>query len=123
MVGQGRAGAGLIGAHNVVARGVRHGHAASALQRRRAAYVQSHGAVADRIQRNRARIVNGGTGARKDTARYRMTKFIARHKVAVAATAIVVLTLAIGIAVTVHEARIAQRRFDDVRSLASSLIF
>jgi serine/threonine protein kinase/tetratricopeptide (TPR) repeat protein len=61
--------------------------------------------------------------ARKDTARYRMTKFIARHKVGVAATAIVVLTAAIGIAVIVHEARIAQRRFDDVRSLASSLIF
>jgi serine/threonine protein kinase len=61
--------------------------------------------------------------ARKDTARYRTTKFIARHKVGVAATAIVVLTLAIGIAFTVHEARIAQRRFDDLRSLASSLIF
>jgi serine/threonine protein kinase len=61
--------------------------------------------------------------ARKDTARYRMTKFVARHKVGVAATAIVVLTLAIGVAVTVREARIAQRRFDDLRSLASSLIF
>jgi len=61
--------------------------------------------------------------ARKDTARYRTTKFIARHKVGAAATAIVVLTLAIGIAVTVREARIAQRRFDDVRSLANSLIF
>jgi len=61
--------------------------------------------------------------ARKDTARYRMTKFIARHKVGVAATAVVVLTLAVGIAAIVHEARIAQRRFDDLRSLASSLIF
>lgn len=61
--------------------------------------------------------------ARKDTARYRISKFVARHTVGVGAAAIVGLTLAIGLAVTLHEARIAQHRFEDLRALAGSLIF
>ena len=61
--------------------------------------------------------------ARKDTAKYRAAKFIRRNKVAVAAAAIVVITLATGMVITLHEARIAQRRFNDVRELANSLMF
>jgi serine/threonine protein kinase/tetratricopeptide (TPR) repeat protein len=61
--------------------------------------------------------------ARKDTARYRMSKFVARHKVGVAATIVVALTLAIAIIVTGYEARIAKHRFEDLRTLAGSLIF
>lgn len=61
--------------------------------------------------------------ARKDTARYRASKFVSRHKAGVVATAVVAITLIVGFVITVREARIAQRRFNDVRSLANSLIF
>jgi eukaryotic-like serine/threonine-protein kinase len=68
--------------------------------------------------------------ARKDTAGYRAAKFITRHKAGVAAAVIVLATLVVGMAVTLHEARIArlqetraQRRFNDVRALANSLLF
>ncbi|MBI3478011.1 MAG: serine/threonine protein kinase [Acidobacteria bacterium] len=61
--------------------------------------------------------------ARKDTAGYRASKFVARHKAGVAAAAVVALILVIGLVITIREARIAERRFNDVRSLANSLIF
>ena len=61
--------------------------------------------------------------ARKDTARYRTSKFIARHKPGVIAAALVSLILVAGIAITTEEARTARKRFNDVRSLANSLIF
>jgi serine/threonine protein kinase len=61
--------------------------------------------------------------ARKDTARYRASKFIARHKPGVIAAALVTLILIAGIAITTEEARTARKRFNDVRSLANSLIF
>ena len=61
--------------------------------------------------------------ARKDTAWYRASKFVARHKAGVAATAAVALILVAGIVITMREARIAQERFNDVRALANSLIF
>ncbi len=61
--------------------------------------------------------------ARQDSWSYRTGKFIRRHTAIVAATAIVILTLAVGMAMTLHEKRIAERRFNDVRKLANSLIF
>jgi eukaryotic-like serine/threonine-protein kinase len=68
--------------------------------------------------------------AAKDTLAYRTSKFIGRHKTAVAAAVMVVLTLLAGMAITIHEARIArleraraERRFNDVRKLADSLLF
>ncbi len=61
--------------------------------------------------------------ARKDTARYRASKFISRHKPGVAAAIVVALILVAGLVITMREARIAERRFNDVRSLANSLIF
>jgi serine/threonine protein kinase len=61
--------------------------------------------------------------ARKDTPRYRASKFVTRHKAGVAAAGAVALILVIGLVITVRQARIAQRRFNDVRSLANSLIF
>ncbi|WP_109488852.1 serine/threonine protein kinase [Occallatibacter savannae] len=61
--------------------------------------------------------------ARKDTARYRASKFIVRHKPGVIAATLVSLMMIAGIAITAQEARIARRRFNDVRSLANSLIF
>ena len=61
--------------------------------------------------------------ARKDTLGYRTSKFIRRNKAGVAAAALVFLSLAGGIIGASYEARRAQRRFDEVRRLANSLMF
>jgi serine/threonine protein kinase len=61
--------------------------------------------------------------ARRDTPAYRTSKFVMRHKPSAAAGLVVALTLIAALVITVREARIAQRRFNDVRSLANSLIF
>jgi len=67
---------------------------------------------------------------RGDSRRYRARKFIARHKPAVLAAAIVFLTLIAGLAVTLREGRIArveraraEQRFRDVREIANSDLF
>jgi serine/threonine protein kinase len=68
--------------------------------------------------------------ARPDTMTYRASKFIARHKAAVAAALSVAIALVAGMAVALREARIAdderivaERRFNDVRKLANTLLF
>ena len=68
--------------------------------------------------------------ARGDSLRYRATKFVTRHKLGVAASAIALLTIVAGIVATVREARIAaengrraEQRFNEVRKLANSLMF
>jgi non-specific serine/threonine protein kinase/serine/threonine-protein kinase len=61
--------------------------------------------------------------ARKDTPGYRASKFVLRHKAGVAAAVVVALTLLVALVITIREERIAQRRFNEVRSLANSLIF
>ena len=68
--------------------------------------------------------------ARKSTIGYRCRKFVSRHIAGVIAAALVLLSLISGIVVTLREARIArmneiraEKRFNDVRKLASSLIF
>ncbi len=75
--------------------------------------------------------------AREDTTGYRVSKFVARHRAGVIATAAVVIVLIVALLVTVREAHIAgkqaeiaraqsaraERRFNDVRALANSLMF
>lgn len=68
--------------------------------------------------------------ARNDNVWYRTTKFVARHRAAVAASVLMVIALMTGLIVTLHEARVArieraraERRFNDVRKLANSLMF
>ncbi len=68
--------------------------------------------------------------ARRDTFPYRTGKFFARHKAGTATAALVVLSLVGGILATARQARIAEaeharaeRRFEDVRKLASSFLF
>jgi non-specific serine/threonine protein kinase/serine/threonine-protein kinase len=69
-------------------------------------------------------------GARPDTLRYRTAKFVTRHRGAVAGAAIAALSLVAGLAATTYQARIAEsnrqraeRRFQDVRRIANSLVF
>lgn len=75
--------------------------------------------------------------ATKGSWRYRAGKFIMRHTASVAASAVVLLAVLVGVGATVHAARIArqqaeiarsereraEKRFNDVRKLANSLIF
>lgn len=68
--------------------------------------------------------------ARKETFGYTARKFIARNRWAVTAVALLLLSLSAGLLATLHEARIARaqqakadRRFQDVRALANSLMF
>ena len=75
--------------------------------------------------------------ARKDTVTYRAAKFIRRHTVAVAASALIVMVFLGGAIAIAREARVAERqrqaaeaqraraerRFNDVRRLASSFLF
>jgi eukaryotic-like serine/threonine-protein kinase len=82
-----------------------------------------YGSVNDLQEDIRRHLENIPVIARNDTVRYRATKFAARHKAGVAATGAVALILIAGIVITLREARIAKRRFDDVRALANSLIF
>jgi serine/threonine protein kinase len=68
--------------------------------------------------------------ARRDTLAYRAGKFINRHKFALAATTVFLLLGVIGVVVIVREAQVAriqearaEQRFNDLRSLANSLLF
>ena len=68
--------------------------------------------------------------AQKDTLSYRTAKFVRRHRASVAAAALLFLTLVGGIVATawqahrVEQQRVrAERRFDEVRRLAHSLMF
>jgi non-specific serine/threonine protein kinase/serine/threonine-protein kinase len=68
--------------------------------------------------------------AHADTAGYRAGRFILRHRIGVAASAAMALLLIAGVVGTSWQARVArteraraQRQFDDVRQLATSLLF
>jgi non-specific serine/threonine protein kinase/serine/threonine-protein kinase len=68
--------------------------------------------------------------ARHDTLRYRTSKFVRRHRAAVAAAAAVFLALIAGIVGIGWQARVAraeraraEQRFNDVRSLANAFLF
>jgi serine/threonine protein kinase len=75
--------------------------------------------------------------AQSDTVRYRTVKFVRRHAVAVAAAALIFVAFLGGVAAIAREARVAERqrqnaevqrvraerRFNDVRRLANSVLF
>ncbi|MEP7071895.1 MAG: serine/threonine-protein kinase, partial [Verrucomicrobiota bacterium] len=68
--------------------------------------------------------------ARTDTLRYRGTKFVQRHRLAVAAAVVVLVSLLAGLIATAWQARradrervLAEERFDQVRRLAHSLMY
>jgi eukaryotic-like serine/threonine-protein kinase len=61
--------------------------------------------------------------ARPDTRGYRVRKFVGRNKTSAMAAVLVVLALLGGIAATSWQAHLANRRFEEVRSLANSYLF
>jgi tetratricopeptide (TPR) repeat protein len=61
--------------------------------------------------------------ARRATRRYRVAKFTGRHKVGMAAAVLLLFTLIGGVIATSWQARVAQRRFLEVRKLAHSVLF
>ena len=68
--------------------------------------------------------------ARPDTFKYRLEKFIARNRVPVAAAAIVLISLIVGIAATSwqtfraeQQRQISEQRFTQVRQLANNIVF
>jgi len=98
-----------------------------ALRKNPAERYSSAGALADDVTRY---LTGLPLAARNDGWLYRTVKFISRHRVGVIAAALIVLSLVGGLAVALWQAReadrqrqLAQRHFDDVRRLASSLIF
>jgi serine/threonine protein kinase len=84
------------------------------------------GSFADDVQRH---LANRPVRARPDTLSYRASKFVQRNKIGVAAAALFLLSLVGGIIATAWQARVAraeraraEHRFNDVRTLASSLL-
>ena len=61
--------------------------------------------------------------ARPDTVRYRLSKFVGRHRFPIAAIMLILLSLVVGIVMTSRQAAETQRRFDEVRGLANTLLF
>src|SRR5262249_38528558 len=61
--------------------------------------------------------------ARPQTRRYRAMKFVRRHSGGVAAAAAIVLVLAGGLAASAYQARLAESRLQQVRTLADALVF
>jgi eukaryotic-like serine/threonine-protein kinase len=91
-----------------------------ALRKEPARRYSGMGSFAEDIRRH---LDNRPVAARKDTLSYRALKFLQRNKIGVAAAALLLLTLIGGIIGTAWEARLANRRFDDVRRLAHAVLF
>ncbi|HUR82489.1 MAG TPA: serine/threonine-protein kinase [Thermoanaerobaculia bacterium] len=61
--------------------------------------------------------------ARRPTFGYRAAKFVRRNVLAVAAAAIIAIVTAVAFVVTFQQKQIAERRFEEVRSLAHSVVY
>jgi non-specific serine/threonine protein kinase/serine/threonine-protein kinase len=91
-----------------------------ALRKEPARRYQSVAEFSEDIRRHLERLP---VSARKDTFGYRTSKFVKRHKIGVAAAALIVLALSGGIIATTVEARRANRRYSEMRALTHSVLF
>ncbi|MGA7314966.1 MAG: serine/threonine-protein kinase [Silvibacterium sp.] len=82
-----------------------------------------YGSVELFAQDIRRHLENLPVSARNDTIVYRISKFARRHRAGIVATCIVIVALALGVAMALQQKRRADRRFNDVRKLANSLLF
>lgn len=88
-------------------------------------------ASVDQLSQDIERHLNGfPVSARQGTWTYHAEKFVRRHKVALAAAAVVGVVTVAGIAATLVEARVAaangrraEQRFEEVRKLANAMVF
>jgi non-specific serine/threonine protein kinase/serine/threonine-protein kinase len=94
--------------------------AMKSLERDRARRYDSVSALAADVRRH---LSSEPVLAAPPSAAYRVAKFVRRHWAGVAAAVAVVAALALGLAVSIYEARIAQRRFAQVRELANTFLF
>jgi serine/threonine protein kinase len=88
---------------------------------------QSAGAFADDIDRHLRGLP---VTARPNTFSYRASKFVARNKIGVGAAMIVLLAIVAGVVATLWQSQVArneraraEKRFNDVRTLANSFLF
>ena len=61
--------------------------------------------------------------ARPDGVGYRLRKFVGRHRVATVTAALAVVVLLAAVVITARQARLAERRFEDLRELARVGVF
>jgi tetratricopeptide (TPR) repeat protein len=81
-------------------------------------------ATADQLAADlRRALENRPVRARPDTFRYRAGKFIRRNRISLAAAVVLSASLVGGTAVSIWQARRAERRFELVRKLAGTLIY
>jgi serine/threonine protein kinase len=77
-------------------------------------------AMADDLQRY---LKQEPISARPDTIAYRTRKFVHRNRGVVALATVALVAILAGSGVAIYQARIAERRFQDVRKLAHSFVF
>jgi eukaryotic-like serine/threonine-protein kinase len=93
---------------------------AKALKKAPAERYSSVTALADDLQRY---LKQEPISARPDTIRYRARKFVRRNRVVVALATVALVAILVGSGVAIYQARIAERRFQDVRKLAHTILF
>ncbi len=81
---------------------------------------QSVAALADDL---RAHLESRPIRARADSPAYRIGRFLHRNQLASSAVALAVLALLAGVAATTYQARLAERRFTQVRGIARALLY
>jgi non-specific serine/threonine protein kinase/serine/threonine-protein kinase len=80
----------------------------------------SVGALGDDLRRHLER---RPVRARPDTVPYRFTRFVRRHTVGVIAVTLIVVALVGGVLTTAYQARRAEVRSENIRSLANAMLF
>jgi eukaryotic-like serine/threonine-protein kinase len=79
---------------------------------------------AERLADDLRRFLTGHPiSARPASFVYRARKFVRRNRLLVAAVMLVIAVMSAGFAATLRQKRIAERRFEEVRSLARSMVF
>lgn len=76
--------------------------------------------LADDVQRH---LSGHPVAARRATFGYRTTKFVRRNYIAVGAALVIAAVTIIAFIATLHQKRLAEARFDEVRTLARSVVF
>ena len=93
---------------------------AKALKKVPAERYNSVTAFADDLQRY---LQHEPISARPDSIAYRAGKFVQRNRVVVALATVALVAILAGSGVALYQARIAERRFQDVRKLAHTFVF